>query len=264
MPDADGSRSFVQSLARGLAVLRAFDADHPELTLPEIAQRADVSRAAARRFALTLAELGYMASDDGRVFRLTPAVLQLGYAFLASQPEAKLLQARVAELAREVGEHTAACVLDGDDVRYVASVRSDRLVSLELQVGSRLPAYVTAMGRVLLGELPDAELDAYLRRARLERLTEVTTTDPDLVREAVRRARADGYAVIVQELDPGLKALAMPARRPDGSVAAALNISMRTGIGRSREQERDELLTYLPALRACAAAVEADLAAAGR
>jgi IclR family transcriptional regulator, pca regulon regulatory protein len=258
------SRHFVQSLARGLAVIRAFDVSHQELTLPELAVRADVSRAAARRFVLTLVELGYMESDDGRLYRLTPQILQLGYPYMSGYSLGRLASPHLARLSADIGQHTAAAVLDDMDIAYIASIRSDRLMALDVEVGSRLPAYVTSMGRVLLADLDAADLDSYLDRVRPDALTAVTETDPAALRRIVAAAAEDGYATIVQELDPVLKSLSVPLRGSSGRVVAAANISMRLGLGRDRDDERAELLQHLPRLLACAEAIERDVIAAGR
>lgn len=258
------SRHFVQSLARGLAVIRAFDVDHQELALPEIATRAGVSRAAARRFVLTLVELGYMESDDGRVFRLTPQILQLGYPYMSGYSLGRLTSPHLARLSADIGEHTAAAVLDDMEIAYIASIRSDRLMALDLEVGSRLPAYVTSMGRVLLADLDADALDSYLKRVRPERLTSATEVDAGALRKVIETAARDGYATIVQELDPVLKSLSVPVRGSSGRVVAAANISMRVGLGRDRDEERAGLLQHLPRLLACAEAIERDVVAAGR
>src|SRR5690606_426999 len=161
---------FVQSLERGLAVIRAFDADHPELTLSEVARACDLTRAAARRFLLTLVDLGYMRTD-GRLFALSPRVLELGYAYLSSLTLPEVAEPHLERLVAQVRESSSVCVLDGDDVVYVARVPTSRIMTVTINVGTRFPAYATSMGRVLLAGLPDEELDKYLARVKLVAFT---------------------------------------------------------------------------------------------
>src|SRR5512139_1746855 len=158
MSEATGrGQDFVQSLERGLAVIRAFDRDHPELTLSEVATATGVTRAAARRFLLTLAELGYVRSD-GRLFALTPRVLELGYAYLSSMSLPEVAEPHLEALVATVNESSSVSVLDGTDVVYVARVPTSRIMTVSISVGTRFPAYATSMGRVLLAGLDDAEL----------------------------------------------------------------------------------------------------------
>src|SRR3954471_13489453 len=161
---------FVQSLARGLAVIRAFGAGSPELTLSEVARATGLTRAAARRFLLTFADLGYVRTD-GRLFALSPRVLELGYAYLSSLSLPEVAEPHLEQLVAEVHESSSVSVLDGDDVVYVARVPTSRIMRVAISVGTRFPAYATSMGRVLLAGLDDAELDAFLARAELRRLT---------------------------------------------------------------------------------------------
>ena len=163
---------FVQSLDRGLAVIRCFSSEHPSLTLSEVAERTGLTRAAARRFLLTLQELGYVGSS-GRQFSLRPRVLALGYAYLSSFSVAQIAQPHLEDLAEELHESCSVSVLDGDDLVYVARASANRIMTISLTVGTRLPPYPTSMGRVLLAHLPEAELDAHLGRTKLRRLTEV-------------------------------------------------------------------------------------------
>src|SRR6478735_124346 len=152
---------FVQSLERGLAVIRAFDEQHPELTLSDVARSTGLTRAAARRFLLTLCDLGYVRSD-GRWFSLTPRVLELGYAFLTSLSLTDVAEPHMERLVAEVHESSSVSVLDGADIVYVARVPTSRIMTVSINVGTRFPAYATSMGRVLLAGLSEATLDAYL------------------------------------------------------------------------------------------------------
>src|SRR3982751_4380917 len=167
---AERGAHHVQSLERGLAVIKAFHADAAELTLSDVARLCGLTRAAARRFLLTLADLGYVRTD-GRLFSLTPRVLELGYAFLSSLTLPEVAEPHLERLVAEVRESSSLSVLDGDDIVYVARVPTSRIMTVAINVGTRFPAYATSMGRVLLAALPDAEIDAYLARVPLDRLT---------------------------------------------------------------------------------------------
>ena len=182
---------FVQSLERGLAVIRAFDAAHPELTLSEVAAATNVTRAAARRFLLTLAELGYVRSD-GRLFSLTPKVLELGYAYLSSLSLPDVAEPHLETLAAEVNESSSISVLDRDDVVYVARVPVSRIMTVTISVGTRFPAYATSMGRVLLAGLPADQLEQYLSRVHLQRLTSRTVSSVASLRAELARVKAQG------------------------------------------------------------------------
>uniref|UniRef100_UPI003F8289FB IclR family transcriptional regulator domain-containing protein n=1 Tax=Actinosynnema sp. TaxID=1872144 RepID=UPI003F8289FB len=182
---------FVQSLARGLLVIRAFDADHPELTLSQVARITGLTRAAARRFLHTLVALGYVRSD-GRLFALRPQVLQLGHAYLSSLSLPALAQPHLEKLAAQVRESCSMSVLDGDRVVYVARVPTKRIMSVTISVGTRFPAHATAMGRVLLAAQDRAWLDEYLAKARLERLTSRTVVDARRFRQELDVVRGEG------------------------------------------------------------------------
>src|SRR3954465_6633270 len=177
----DRGSYFVQSLERGLAVIRAFDAEHPELTLSDVARATGLTRAAARRFLLTLTDLGYVRSD-GRLFMLTARVLELGYAYLSALSLPEVAEPHLEALVAEVRESSSLSVLDGDDIVYVARVPTSRIMRVAINVGTRFPAYATSMGRVQLAGLPEAELDAYLERAELRRLTPHTLSEAGALR----------------------------------------------------------------------------------
>jgi IclR family pca regulon transcriptional regulator len=247
---------YVQSLQRGLAVIRAFDAGHPELTLSEVARLCGLTRAAARRFLLTLADLGYVRTD-GRLFSLTPRVLELGYAFLSSLTLPEVAEPHLERLVAEVHESSSLCVLDGDDIVYVARVPTARIMTVSISVGTRFPAYATSMGRVLLAGLDGDQLDAYLSRAPLVGLTTRTVTRPEVLRAELAKVRQQGWALVDQELEDGLRSVAAPIRSRTGRVVAAVNLSAhasRTPL----EAMRRELL---PQLLAACARIDADLRA---
>jgi IclR family transcriptional regulator, pca regulon regulatory protein len=212
---------FVQSLERGLAVIRAFDQSHPELTLSEVAARTGVTRAVARRFLLTLATLGYVRSD-GRFFSLTARVLELGYAYLSSLSLPEVAEPHLEALVAEVNESSSVSVLDGDDVVYVARVPVSRIMTVSISVGTRFPAYATSMGRVLLAGLTSDDLETYLSSVSLAPLTARTLTSVDALRAEVVKVRAQGWSLVNQELEEGLRALAAPVRDRSGRVVAGI------------------------------------------
>lgn len=237
------SPEFVQSLGRGLAVIRAFDAQHRRLTLTEVAKLTDLTRATARRFLLTLVELGYVASD-GSVFWLTPQVLQLGYSYLSSLSLNEIATPHIEALVRQVGESSSMAILDDDDIVYVARVPVSRIMTVFITVGTRFPAYATSMGRVLLAGLTDRELKEYLKRVALAPLTERTVSSRTALKHEIDRVRRDGYCIVDQELEKGLRSLAAPVHDQSGAVVAAINISTQAA-RYSAAQVRRELVTPL-------------------
>src|SRR3954447_21777433 len=250
---------FVQSLERGLAVIRAFDAEHPELTLSDVARSTGLTRAAARRFLLTLCDLGYVRSD-GRYFGLTARVLGLGYAYLSALSLPEVAEPHLEALVAEVRESSSLSVLDGDDIVYVARVPISRIMRVAINVGTRFPAYATSMGRVQLAGLSDDDLTAYLERVDLKRLTAHTLATEAELRGELARIRAQGWALVDQELEEGLRSVAVPIRDRDGTVVAAVNVSAHA----SRATKDIVRKTLLPPLLRTAAAIEGDLRAAGR
>jgi IclR family pca regulon transcriptional regulator len=248
-------RGFVQSLERGLSVIRALNAPEP-MTLSEVARATDLTRAAARRFLLTLQQLGYVHARNGR-FALTPQVLELGYAYLSSLTLPEVAEPHVARLVERVHESSSVSVLDGSDVVYVARVPTRRIMTVAISVGTRFPAFATSMGRVLLAGLDPEALDAVLAKAELKALTPQTIVDADALRAELDRVRRQGYALVDQELEAGLRSLAAPIHDPAGEVVAAINVSasaQRSGVAEIKRE-------LLPPLLETAAAIERDLAA---
>ena len=216
--------SYVQSFARGLEVIRSFSASAPQQTLSEVAAHTGLTRAGARRILLTLQTLGYVESD-GKLFRLTPRILDLGFAYLSSLPLWNLAEPLMEDLVEEVRESSSAAVLDGLDIVYVLRVPTHKIMRTSLGVGSRLPAPWTSMGRVLLAGLPDEELVARLQGHPMQRFTEHTTTDVDALLAHIRQARQQGWCLVNQELEEGLISIAAPLTNRTGQTVAALNIS---------------------------------------
>lgn len=211
-------------LAKGLLVIRAFSRDHTALTLSEVAAIAGMPAATARRCLLTLEELGYVMRR-GRSFLLRPKVLELGAAYLESMDIEHLTKTHLEDLARRTGDSAALSVLDGNDIVYVARTSVRTLVRLEAHVGSRFPAHVTSMGRVLLAGLSAPRLDQYFRTQKFTAFTESTVTDPRKVRQLVEDCRKGGYSAVEDELAYGVVAVAVPVHDQAGRVVAALNSS---------------------------------------
>ncbi|HLV28611.1 MAG TPA: IclR family transcriptional regulator C-terminal domain-containing protein [Burkholderiaceae bacterium] len=216
---------YVQSFARGLAVIRSFSADAPSQTMSEVAQRTGLTRAGARRILHTLHALGYV-EIDGRQFRLTAKVLDLGFAYLSSLPLWSLAEPFMETLVRDVQESSSVAVLDGRDIVYVLRVPTHKIMSINLGVGSRLPAYCSSMGRVLLAGLDEDERERQVRATELVARTPNTITDPDRLLEELRRIRQQGWALINEELEIGLISVAVPIRGRNGKVLAAMNVGL--------------------------------------
>ncbi|MEU8205988.1 IclR family transcriptional regulator [Streptosporangium sp. NPDC049046] len=254
----DRGSEHVQSLARGLSVIKAFSATSPELTLSEVARATGLTRAAARRFLLTLVNLGYVRTD-GRLFALSPRVLDLGYAYLSGLSLPEVAEPHLERLVAEVRESASVAVLDGEDVVYVARVATSRIMRVTINIGTRFPAHCTSMGRVLLAWLPPDDLDAYLGRVEFHRFTPNTITSPAALRTELEKVRAQGWAMVDQELEEGLRSIAVPVRERSGRVSAAINISSHASRTTPESARRD----LLPPLLATAARVETDLHASG-
>ncbi|HEX7297628.1 MAG TPA: IclR family transcriptional regulator C-terminal domain-containing protein [Solirubrobacteraceae bacterium] len=256
---AEGQRQqSLQSLERGMAVIQVFSRERPALTLSEVAQLTGLTRATARRILLTLEKLGHVRSD-GRLFSPTPRLLTLGWAYLSSLDFSELALPLMEELVEETHESCSAATLDLPDVVYVARVPTRRIMSITLNVGSRLPAHCTSMGRVLLAALPPDELDAYLSEATLEQWTPRTIDDPDRLRKSVEETRQRGWALVDQELEIGLRSVAAPIRRGAETIAA-LNVSSSV----PRVSLDDLRRRILPPLVATATAISDALTQQGR
>lgn len=249
------SAEFVQSLERGLSVIKTFSQDAPSLTLSEIAEGTGLTRAAARRFLITLRDLGYVESD-GRLFSLRPRVLELGYSYLSSLPVWEVARPYLEELSGKVQETTSASVLDGADIVFVTRVETKRIMSMTLGVGSRLPAWATAMGRVLLADLPPDRLDDYFGNVALAPLNERTITDEKKLRRIIADAGSNGWTLVDQEVEEGVRSLAVPLRSPEGRAEAAVTVcshAFRVSIDRVMDE-------FLPLVLDTAQRVTADLA----
>ncbi len=240
----EGNPDFVLSLARGLAVLEAFEERRDGATVGDVAARTGLSRAAVRRILITLELLGY-ASHTGPVYRLGSRVLRLGFSFLSSSSLPALAAPLLEEVSAAIHESSSLSALEGDEIVYLARSATNRVMAVGLSIGSRLPAYCTSMGRVLLAALPERELAAYLERVTLEPRTHRTITAKAKLAAELERVRSQGYALVDEELEVGLRSLAVPVRARAGRVVAAMN----TGVHASRVAAEEMIGRFLAVLR---------------
>ena len=245
--DTKPGDGYVQSFARGLEVIRSFSAFAPRQTLTEVAGRSGLSRAGARRILLTLQTLGYVESD-GRIFSLTPRILDLGFAYLSSMPIWNLAEPVMHELVEQIKESCSAAVLEGTDIVYVLRVPTQKIMSISLGVGSRLPAYCTSMGRMLLSALPEEEMMRRLQVAHPTARTKHTVTDIKELTARITQVRKQGWSLVNQELEEGLVSMAAPITNRAGQAVAALNISGQA----NRTSAKAMQDTMLPQLLAAA------------
>ena len=248
--------SYVQSFARGLAVIRSFSAEAPDQTLTEVAERTGLTRAGARRILLTLQALSYVEQREKR-FRLTPKILDLGFAYLSSLPLWNLAEPAMSRLVRQVQESCSAAVLDGPDIVYVLRVPTQKIMSINLGIGSRLPAYCTSMGRVLLAGLPPAELAQRLAHTELRKLTRHTVTNARRLSKLIANAREQQWCLVSEELEEGLVSLSVPILDRSGQCVAAMNVSSQL----NRTPPDYMIERFLPKLKAAAAEISAMLRA---
>lgn len=253
LADPDNGDGFVQSVARGLAVIRAFGPGRERLTMAQVATASQLTRAGARRILLTLHNLGYVAID-GRYFYLTSRVLELGRGYLA-QSLWELTRPELQKLADTLGETASAGVLDGFDVVYTVRIRSPRILQLELAPGAHLPAHGSSMGQVLLAALSPVELASYMRQATFEKFTPHTLDSRDALMARLHQVRAQGWAAARGEIEEGTSGVAVPLVDAEGRTLAALAISLNTDRATPEHVEG----TVVPCLRETAAAVAAKL-----
>lgn len=250
-PEGLDQRDYVQSLERGLSVILAFADHHPRLTLSEVATAAGLSRPTARRLLITLEALGYVRAD-GRTYMLTPHVLTLGYAYLNSLDLTAIAQPVMEKVVAEVRETCTLATLDGSDIVYISRISVRRISSLSLVIGTRLPAYASAMGQVILADLSPASLRHYLDTTELEAITPHTITTEDALLERLAKVRQRGWAEVNQELETGLRSIAAPVRGGDGRVFAGLGLS-------SSAVTMRELREHLQLLQGAVAEISAKL-----
>ena len=248
-------RDYVQSLGRGLTVLQAFNAERPAMTLADMSRATGLTRATARRLLHTLVALGFVCTD-GRTFELTPRVLDLGFAYVSSLQLPDIAQPFMEALSDRVHESVSASVLDGAQIVYVARVNTQRIMGISLAIGSRLPAPWTSMGRVLLAGLTDPQLEEFLDGLVITRLTTHSITDIDELRSEVQAVRSQGYALVDQELEDGIRSVAAPLRDRRGRTLAAVNV----GTHAARVTLKELRGVILPDLLDTARSIERQLA----
>lgn len=244
----NGDPNFMTSLARGLAVIQAFSDRKRHLTVSQLSTKTGFSRAAVRRCLYTLSKLGFAGSEDGRHFFLRPRILALGHSYISSMPLAAAAQPVLEHVSRILHESCSIATLDGLDIVYVARANVTRIMAIDLGVGSRLPAFCTSMGRVLLANLPPEEMESFLRHVEFTRYTERTVVTEDKLRQVLKQVLRLGYALVDQELEVGLRSMAVPIKSPHGRVVGALNV----GTHAQRVSIQAMQATFLPHLRAAA------------
>lgn len=235
--------SFMTSLARGLAVVKAFSEQRRAMTIAQLSHKTGIPRAAVRRCLFTLKQLGY-ADSEANNFYLKPKILSLGYSYLSSTPLTISAQPALNKISQQLNESTSLGVLEESDVLYISRSQNTRMMSLALNAGSRVPAYCTSLGRVLLSALSEDELRDYFAKARLVPLTERTLATESELREALIEVRKKGYAIVVEELEIGLQSIAVPVRGASGAIVAAVSVGAQSGRA-TREQLEG---VFLPAL----------------
>jgi IclR family transcriptional regulator, pca regulon regulatory protein len=240
-----GDPNFMMSLARGLLVIQAFTQKKRQLTISELSAKTGLSRAAVRRCLYTLAQLGFAGAEDGRHFYLGPRILALGYSYIVSMPLATAAQPVLERVSRELHESCSISTIDRTEIIYVARASVTRIMSIDLGVGSRLPAFCTSMGRVMLSSLPAEELETYLSQTPLKRFTDRTVTSVEKLRQVLRLVGRNGYAIVDQELELGLRSMAVPIQNPNGKIVAALNV----GAHAQRVSIQEMQTKFLPRLR---------------
>lgn len=243
-----GDPNFMMSLARGLLVIQAFSERRLQLSISQLSKRTTLSRASVRRCLHTLSKLGFAGTDDGRSFYLRPRVLALGHAYLSSMPLATAAQPILEHLSQILHESCSIALLDGTEIVYVARAHVTRIMAIDLGVGTRLPAFCTSMGRVLLANLPPDELETVLPKIGFTRYTDRTVSSVEKLRQVLVTVRREGHAIIDQELELGLRSMAVPVRNPAGRVVAAINV----GAHGQRVSIQDMRTRFLPYLRAAA------------
>ena len=240
--------NYMASLARGLEVMRGFSREKRHMSIAQLAHKTGIPRASVRRCLYTLAQLGYVASEDGRNYSLRPKVLGLGHAYLSSTPMVVTAQPFLDRVSEAANESCSLATLDGEDILYLARSVTSRIISVTLNVGSRLPAHCTSIGYVLLANLPAKELDAFLAKAELKAYTERTVTSPDKLREQLEQVRQQDYAIADRLMEIQVRSIAVPVRNAAGKVVAGMNVIVEAG----RVSLRDMRTLYLPHLQAAA------------
>jgi IclR family pca regulon transcriptional regulator len=252
--DRRGKDQFLQSFAKGLSVITAFSPEAPSMTLSEVANKARLTRAGARRILLTLQALGYVGYER-RNFYLTPKILDLGYSYLATTPLWDLAEPFMQEVANQVHESCSVSVLEGTDIVYILRVPTKKIMTIRLSIGTRLPAWCTSMGRILLGGLDEDGLNAVLINSDLKAFTARTVTDRKKLKQIIRDDHTRGWSLVNQELEDGLLSLSVPLVDRGGQIVAAMNVSGHA----TRTSPGEALKTFLPVLRQAALRINSAL-----
>jgi IclR family pca regulon transcriptional regulator len=247
--------NYMASLARGLEVMRGFSREKRLMSIAQLSHKTGIPRASVRRCLYTLAQLGYVGTDDGRNYALRPKVLGLGHAYLSSTPMVVTAQPFLDRVSEAVNESCSLAILDGEDILYLGRSVTSRIISVTLNVGSRLPAHCTSIGYVLLASLAPKDLDAFLGKAQLKAYTERTLTSPEKLREQLEQVRQADYAIADRLMETGVRSIAVPVRNAAGTVVAGINVIVETG----RVSLRDMRTLYLPQLQSAAADLGAQL-----
>ncbi|MGO4515201.1 IclR family transcriptional regulator C-terminal domain-containing protein [Terriglobus sp. 2YAB30_2] len=243
-----GDPNFMTSLARGLVVIQAFTQQTPQMTISQLSAKTGLSRAAVRRCLYTLTKLGFAGAEDGQRYSLRPRLLTLSHTYTSSSSLSSSAQPILERMTQQFRESFSVATLDGDEIVYVARSQVSRVMAVDLHIGSRLPAFCTSMGRVLLAYLPPEQLEQFLARITYYPYTNRTITTPDRLRLAIRNIRRNGFAICDQEYEIGLRSIAVPVFAPSGRVVATLNLSSHA----PRMPLPDLQQRYLPHLRAAA------------
>jgi IclR family pca regulon transcriptional regulator len=249
-----GNTDFIESLDRGLRVFELFGADARPMTLSDLAKAADLPRATARRILFTLERAGFVCSE-GKLFRLTPRVLVLAAAYLSSNQVVTVLQPVLDRLSSAAQEISSLAILDGHEVIFIARASPARVFSAGIDIGYRLPAFCSSVGRVLMGRLSNGELEATIQTAKLTPMTPHTVTDKALLLATIITDRDKGYSLVDREAEPGFRSIAVPIRRYDGTIAAAINIGAHV----DRVSTGEMIDRFLPLLMDAAASVKSQL-----
>jgi IclR family pca regulon transcriptional regulator len=249
------NKDFLKTLSRGLSLIKSFDRETPKMTLTEVAKKNHMSRASARRFVLTLESLGYLERIED-YFQLTPNILDIGKHYLENLNFIEIITPFMREVSQKVGKACSASILNGMDIVYIARIPSQQqILSVNLNIGSHLPAYCTSMGRIMLSDLSEGDLELYLKKAALTSYTDKTIVDPDQLRQVIRKVKKEGYSLVNQELEKSLRAIAVPVRNNSGRVICAINVGIPVG-----QVKMDEVISnYLPVLKAAAKKAEKGL-----
>lgn len=256
MPVSENNKDFLKTLARGLSVIKSFDKEDSKMTLSEVARKNNMSRASARRFLLTLQSLGYIIKDKDQ-FLLTAKILELGHQYLSNLDFVEVILPLMREVSRELGKACSAAVLDGKDIVYIARIPSQQqILSVNLNVGSRLPAFCTSMGRVLMASMSDSDLEVFLQQVELKAYTSKTITDPRKLIDTIHQVNEEGYSFVDQELEESLRSLSIPIHNRIGNVVCAINVGMPVG----QDQVEEIISAYLPVLNQAAEKAELALA----